>query len=100
MRRADLSKIDTGRILFWLGAVSLLALIGFAVVPLQAIEAGPVLCPFKRFFGVECFGCGMTRAMSAMLHGKVQLALSYNRGVLLTLPMMFLSALALVRPHE
>jgi len=82
-----------------LGAASVLALVALAIVPLESLAAAPVFCPFKRFFEIECYGCGMTRALSALLHGKVQLALSYNRGVLLALPMMLLSALGFVRSH-
>jgi Protein of unknown function (DUF2752) len=63
-----------------------------AIIPLEALERFPAFCPFKRFLGIECYGCGMTRALCALLHGHGQLALQYNRGVLLTSPMLVCGA--------
>lgn len=39
---------------------------------------GPPLCWFKLGFGVPCMGCGLTRAFSAMAHGELATALTYN----------------------
>ena len=63
-----------------------------AIVPVDVIALGPTLCLFKRFFGVECFGCGMTRALAMLLHGDMAGALQHNRLVLVTAA--FLLALA------
>ena len=45
---------------------------------------GPGLCLFHRLTGLECPGCGMTRAFHALTHGHVSEALSFN---LLSLPL-------------
>lgn len=46
-------------------------------------------CPTQGLFAnCECPACGMTRAMSSMLHGKFKEAISYNKGILILLPLM------------
>jgi Protein of unknown function (DUF2752) len=92
MRRASRSAIDLRLVLRCLGAISVLTLMVLAAIPLEVFEGVPTFCPFKRFLGVECFGCGMTRALCALLHGHGQLALQYNRGVLVTFPMLLVGA--------
>src|SRR5437868_12408780 len=88
MHRASRSGIDPRIIFRCLSAISVFTLIMLAIVPLEALERYPVLCPFKRFLGIECYGCGMTRALWALLHGHAHLALQYNRGVLFAFPML------------
>ncbi|MFA6461275.1 MAG: DUF2752 domain-containing protein [Candidatus Woesearchaeota archaeon] len=46
-------------------------------------------CPITGFFsGCNCPACGLTRAMSHLLHGEVSLAWGYNKGVFLVLLVM------------
>lgn len=63
------------------GAVLLLV-----IVPESAWSSLPVLCVFRNVLGVECLGCGMTRALSAALHGHATRALELNAGVVLAGP--------------
>jgi hypothetical protein len=42
-------------------------------------------CPFHRVTGLWCPGCGMTRALHALLHGNVGAAISSNLFVPLVL---------------
>lgn len=56
--------------------------LSFVVTP-EDIESGRVVlapsCPSKRFLGIECLSCGMTRAFCALGHGRWSEALDYNR---------------------
>lgn len=36
------------------------------------------LCPLQRFFGIPCFGCGLTRGMIAILHFDFIGAIRYH----------------------
>lgn len=42
------------------------------------------LCPIKRFFGISCPGCGLTRGFIAILHFDFSAATQYN---LLSIPL-------------
>lgn len=43
-------------------------------------EGGIILCPSRRFFNIECFGCGMTRAIMHLHHLDFENAAFYNTG--------------------
>ena len=92
MRRVDRSKIKS-QLVWGSAAVSAVVLLLLAAIPMDTLSGLPLVCPFKRFFGIDCYGCGMTRALSAFLHGHVQTALALNRGVLLVLPLLAFIAL-------
>ena len=42
-------------------------------------------CLFHQLTGLYCIGCGTTRALSALLHGDVAAAFSYNAFMLIWL---------------
>lgn len=72
-------------------SAELLAIVGllvlFAMTPaLPSIQ----LCPFKFLTGLPCPTCGVTRGLSALLHGKVFLAAHLN-------PLAFIVAIILLR---
>ncbi len=47
-------------------------------------------CPVLRYLHVECPGCGATRAMFALLHGRFADALHYNALAVFLVPLVFL----------
>ncbi len=76
----------------WLNKIWLAALVLLPVVllslPANFFDDGEVLCPSKRFFDVECFGCGMTRAVMHLMHLDFEMALYYNPGSFLVTPVL------------
>jgi hypothetical protein len=52
-------------------------------LPFTAVRL-PAVCTFRRIFGMDCPGCGLTRAFVAMAHGRAAAAWHYHPvGVLL-----------------
>lgn len=49
-------------------------------------NTGIEICPSKAFFNVECFGCGMTRAVMHLHHFQFEDAIFYNYGVVAIYP--------------
>jgi hypothetical protein len=43
-------------------------------------EEGIILCPSRRFFNIECFGCGLSRAIMHLHHFDFENAAFYNIG--------------------
>jgi Protein of unknown function (DUF2752) len=50
------------------------------------------LCPIHQYFGILCPGCGATRALAALLHGRVSEALRLNALFVLLLPVALAGA--------
>jgi hypothetical protein len=45
-------------------------------------------CPVFRYLHVYCPGCGATRALAALLHGRIAEALHYNTLVVMLIPVL------------
>ena len=52
------------------------------IVPL-ANQPLPELCTFRRMFGIDCAGCGLTRSFISISHGDLIQSLRYNPAGLL-----------------
>ncbi|MGC2241835.1 MAG: DUF2752 domain-containing protein [Acidimicrobiia bacterium] len=53
--------------------------IGIALMAMMApFDHGPTTCPFALLTGVACPGCGMTRAVSHLLHGDIATAITLH----------------------
>jgi hypothetical protein len=52
-------------------------------------------CPFKLLTGLSCPGCGLQRALHALLHGRIAEAAAFNYWLLFALP--YLLALVVQR---
>jgi Protein of unknown function (DUF2752) len=64
----------------------LVALLLLASMPTEWIASLPVVCPYRNLFGLRCLGCGMTRALSLLLHCQVRDAFAMNPLVALVFP--------------
>lgn len=63
----------------WLGALLLFPIVLW-LMPAGFFDSedGIILCPSRALFGLECLGCGMTRAIMHLHHFEVEEALYYN----------------------
>lgn len=60
--------------------------IALLLLPADFFDHGEAICPSKRFFDIECLGCGMTRAVMHLIHLDFDTALYYNMGSFLIVP--------------
>ena len=56
---------------------------GSSVTPPLISRPLPELCNSRRFLGIDCPGCGMTRCFISLAHGDVRAAWEYNAGGIL-----------------
>ena len=68
-------------------AVALLPLLIY-LVPERWIMQGHTLCLVHNLLGVECWGCGMTRALYSVAHLDFAAAWAYHRGVVVVAPVL------------
>jgi Protein of unknown function (DUF2752) len=54
-------------------------------------------CPIHRYLGIECPGCGATRALAALLHGRAGEALRLNALFVGVLPLALAGAVECYR---
>ena len=57
-------------------------------------------CPFLKLFGVPCPGCGLTRAISLLVHGDFHAALAFHAFAPLFLAAILLSGISGVLPQK
>lgn len=58
------------------------------IAPVGFLNSIPSVCLFKGVFGKSCFGCGITRAISAMVKFHLKEAMGYNKLVVLVFPLL------------
>lgn len=46
------------------------------------------ICVFKNIFGIKCYGCGLTRGLSAFLHLQFQKVYELNKLNVITIPLL------------
>ncbi len=79
--------MDRNRILNWIYLVVLITVpIVLLSLPADYFDKGVSICPSKRFFDIECYGCGMTRAVMHLIHFDFDSAVYYNSLSLIVFP--------------
>jgi hypothetical protein len=66
-------------------ACTLFVCFALYIAPPDRISFWPT-CPIHQFLGIECPGCGATRALAALLHGRLHEALHLNALFVLLMP--------------
>ena len=65
-------------------------------LPSDYFDQGQSVCLSVVFFDLECYGCGMTRALMHLIHFEFFEAYEYNKLVILVFPLLFLWWLKIV----
>lgn len=58
------------------------------LLPADFFDEGKEICPSKVLLDIECFGCGITRAVMHFHHFEFDEALYYNLGVVWVYPFL------------
>lgn len=66
----------TWRIILWGSSLPALLAASFLYFPYST--TGPVLCPVALILGLPCPGCGITRALGHVTHGRLRDAFDYH----------------------
>ena len=79
--------------------ISFLLLTGITLLCLPAtfFDHGQSICISMLLFKVECFGCGMTRAIQHLIHFDFEGAYSYNKLAFIVFPMFFVLIIMKIR---
>jgi uncharacterized protein DUF2752 len=62
--------------------------LAFVWIPTSWFESRRSVCLIRNVFGIQCPGCGMTRAISCVFHGDFKSAFHYNRLVVIVFPLL------------
>ena len=65
-------------------------------LPSDYFDQGQSACLSVVFFDLECYGCGMTRAVMHLIHFEFFKALEFNKLVILVFPLLLLWWLKIV----
>ena len=81
-------KFADNKPLNWITLVLMIAFPFFLwIVPSGTFDdTGVIICPSRFLFDIECFGCGMTRAVMHFHHFEFEEAVYYNMFVVLIYP--------------
>lgn len=73
-------------------AIGIAALLGIAfvtllILPATYFDTGRATCVSVLLFDIECYGCGMTRAIQHLLHLDFEAAYGFNKLSFIVLPL-------------
>ena len=79
-------KYNNSKNIILLFAYIILPIILF-FIPLEWLNKQHSICLIKNIFGVECYGCGITRAIISGVQLDFIKAIEYNKMVIIVLPL-------------
>ncbi len=59
------------------------------IIPKSIVFNGPTICLINNIFGIDCLGCGMTRAIFLVFDGDFITAFKLNSRILFVLSILF-----------
>ena len=57
-------------------------------VPVDWLDRQHTVCLFKNIFGIECWGCGITRAVLSAIQLNFATAFHYNKLIVVVFPLL------------
>jgi hypothetical protein len=57
-------------------------------IPVDCLNKQHSICLFKNLFGVECYGCGITRAVISTIQFDFVSAFHYNKLIVIIFPLL------------
>jgi len=71
--------------------------LGLWMLPASFFDQGQVVCLSRLLFDLECWGCGLTRAVQHAVHGEWAIAYEFNRLIVLIGPLLIVLWLKYLR---
>lgn len=72
--------------------IKIVGYVGIPIVllflPPDYFDKGESICVSKRWFDIECYGCGMTRAIMHLIHLDFQEAWEFNKLSFIVFPLL------------
>ena len=60
----------------------------FLLLPSDYFDNGKTICLYTNITGFSCYGCGITKAIQHAIHLDFKTAYSYNKLVIIVLPLI------------
>lgn len=60
------------------------------ILPIDFFDSGQSICLSRLFFDMECYACGMTRAIMHLMHLDFEGAADFNKISFLVLPLLLM----------
>lgn len=73
-----------------IGKICMLFLLPFflSMFSLDELDGKRSICLFKNLFGIECYGCGITKAVIATIQLDFVRAFNYNKLIVVVMPLI------------
>lgn len=80
----------------YIGGILLIPVV-LGVLPANFFDTGESLCLSRQLFDMNCYGCGLTRAIQHMIHFEFQTAWDYNPRSFIVVPLFIILGIQEIR---